>query len=84
MITAVLLPLLISIVVGLLLAAIVLRRARRVPLWVALVVGLGVADLASIPLAYIGLLVLRTSDAEWHERSSRGSERQPLAEQNCT
>ena len=83
--TTVLLPLLISIVVGLLLAAIGLRRARRVPLWVPLaVVGLGVVDLAinsveldsklvpvlvwtlaSIPLSYIGFLVLRTSDAEW-------------------
>lgn len=47
MLTAVLLPLLISIVIGLLLATIALRRAHRVPLWVLLtVVGLGVVDLA--------------------------------------
>jgi len=45
-ITAVLLPLLISIVIGLLLAVIGLRRARMIPLWVLLaVVGLGIIDL---------------------------------------
>ncbi len=46
-ITAVLLPLLICIIVGLLLLAVGLRRAGRIPLWVLLaVIGLGVVDLA--------------------------------------
>lgn len=57
-ITTILLPLLISIVVGLLLAVIALRRARMVPLWVLLaVIGLGVIDLLINSLALDSKLV---------------------------